>query len=129
MKLARILGVWVFVGTVGLLFNSSGGFAATIDSPSPVKILPAVQAGSPVQVQAVQSVNRSSMSLSRTADISLGVTIPVSQVPEPSFSPEVIEPSLGLSLDQLRRKAHRYPDQDLLGRFAEAATECPPLFD
>jgi len=39
-----------------------------------------------------------------------------------------IEASEDVSLLRLRRELNRYMDQDLLGRFAEVATECPPLF-
>ena len=40
----------------------------------------------------------------------------------------VVEAPKRLSLDRLRRESSRYPEQDLIGRFVECATECPPLF-
>ena len=45
-----------------------------------------------------------------------------------AIRPMTVEGYGGLSLDQLRREVVRYPDQGLLGRFVEKATELPPLF-
>ncbi len=45
-----------------------------------------------------------------------------------SAEPVTIEASEDLSFNELRRRMNRYPDQDILGRFAESATERPPLF-
>ena len=41
---------------------------------------------------------------------------------------QVAEPSRRLTLEELRRSIHRYPDQDLVDRFWEIATERLPLF-
>ena len=48
----------------------------------------------------------------------LGVNGPMTTVEGPG----------GLSLVHLRRDSYRSPDQDLLGRLTEMATEQPPLF-
>lgn len=41
---------------------------------------------------------------------------------------QVAEPSRRPTLEELRRSIHRYPDQDLVDRFWEIATERLPLF-
>lgn len=41
----------------------------------------------------------------------------------------VVEGSGGLSLERLRRELNRYPDDDLLGRFVQVATERPPFLE
>ena len=49
-------------------------------------------------------------------------------VPQKARQVLVVEPPRRLSLDRLRRESSRYPELDMVGRFVELSTECPPLF-
>ncbi len=54
---------------------------------------------------------------------------PLSPVERTAVAESVtVETPFTLTLDRLRREQYRAPDEDLLGRFAQASTECPPLF-
>ena len=126
MKRSRVLGL--LVGMIAFVLNSSQGFAETLSAG---KVLPpaAVQSyrilSNSKPMPAMSGVGIASKAVS--SEDERWVFIPA-RSSEGIDSVTVVESS-GRSLDQLRRQAHRYPDQDLANRFAEAATECPPLFE
>jgi len=89
-----------------------------------------------------ENVSADSLVLQRAlkpADLSIPVVTP-SRMPEMAVpvledvaggrtrGPMSIEVPRRVSLEQLRRGDVLYPDQDLVGRFVELLTECPPLF-
>lgn len=123
-------------------------FAVSILLPAPrgysdTEILPATAAFSPDSGQArVPSAGLKSLDLpvrlpnaaeaSAVHEVAVGLAEQEARVlPVRSADPaavQVAEPSRRVTLEELRRSIHRYPDQDLTDRFWELATERLPLF-
>lgn len=96
-----------------LLLTTREGYSETVSADA-AKILPALK---PMEMVITPQINGSvpQWIQARTPVAASGQRI-------------ILEAPRGLSLERLRRENSRYPDQDMVGRFIELSTECPPLF-